>query len=101
MAYYRSGWLKSIEHAVEDGRVDLLLRNGMQVEAKAWRVTADLGESVRLERLGDLESQVQKYLAAGDRLRLEFKRSIFGEVEELLEGLRGDYGNRLSWKVIR
>ena len=100
VTYYRSGLLETIEHQVAGGRVDMLLRTGMQVDAKAWHAWATLGESVRIDRLTKLEGQVHRYLSGGDRLRFEFKGSILGDVEELLQNLQETYGKRLTWRVI-
>ena len=98
--YYERGLLKSIEHSVNGGQVDLLLRNGMQVEAKAWWVWNRLSSSQKTSRLRDLTQQVNRYLkGSNSRLRIEFEYTVFDEVQETLKLLSIRYGERLKWSV--
>jgi hypothetical protein len=94
--YYLAGKLDAIEHGVNGGSVDILLRTKMQVEAKSWWNAASIGK----ERLGSLEKQIGRYLKSPtNKLRVEFQYQIAPQVEELLSTLRDQlYGKRLTWK---
>jgi RHS repeat-associated protein len=94
--YYLAGKLEAIEHGVNGGNVDLLLRTAMQVEAKSWWNAASIGKT----RLDNLAKQIDRYLTTpGTRLRVEFEHPIADNVKQLLQRLQTRaYGNRLTWK---
>lgn len=100
--YYKAGSLKAIEHSVGGGAVDLVLSRGnILVENKAWWKWDDLSQSLRRKRLNTLGQQVDRYLTSTTgKLRLEFKGSVFDEVEQYLQSIAGDHSGRLSWRAV-
>ncbi len=94
--YYLSGKLHSIEHATNGGRVDIVLKSKMQIEAKSWWNADSIGK----QRLQSLKKQVNRYLEAPEAtLRIEFKYAIPKKVEAILTQMqRTKFGDRLSWK---
>ena len=94
--YYLSGKLHSIEHAANGGRVDIVLKSKMQVEAKSWWNADAIGK----HRLQSLEKQVNRYLRSPDtKLRLEFQYPIPKNVHSLVKQMQHEqFGDRLTWK---
>ena len=99
--YYQAGKLKSIEHSIKSGRVDLLLQNHRRIELKSWTGWDFYPESMQESMLTSIENQARNYLKYRPaRLRFEFQKTLPDDVLSVLQDLKLEYGHRITWKVI-
>jgi hypothetical protein len=91
-AYYAErGLLEGIEVYENIGGkkayYDLLLKGGVVVETKVWTGWARWSKETRATRLDDLFEQLQKYMASGRQVILDWKGELPPEVYERLQPL--------------
>jgi intein/homing endonuclease len=103
--YQRHGQLRAVEARVSpnnERRVDMRLTDGLRVEAKSWRNFDYFSQPRQDGMLNGLRDQVGAYLQTpGSRLRIEFDKVIPDRVQQALDALKLEFGDRLTWTIIR